>query len=683
VKIVLAFFLTFLSFLPPPAFAADAPIATASLLSDKASIAPGQPFRIGLRLSAKSGWHTYWENPGDAGLATTLEWTLPEGFAETGIDWPSPTRIEEGPLVVYAYDSDIFLPVTFTPPETLDGASYSFHVKANWLICENICIPESAELDITLPVGTGESAADVSYFAAYDATKPIAIPFPIDYNIADKHIILSVPLSLLGTEKIDAATFFPRQSNVVKYASPQPSSVENGNLIITAERSGDTLPSGLSGLLQIITGNDKKTFDIRLEQKITSSSLDAHAEHAENKSFAVALLFALIGGLILNLMPCVLPVLSLKALALVKKAGGERGKVRMQGLAYTFGILLSFAAFAGVLLALKAAGQAVGWGFQMQSPAFVGFLIYLLFLVGLSLSGVFHLPILFGTIGASIANEDSARGSFFTGVLATAVATPCTAPFMASAVGAAIALPGWQAMLIFLSLGLGLALPFLLVSLFPIMLKFLPKPGAWMETFKHILAVPMYLSVLWLLWVLWQQTGTGGVITAVVAMAIFTAALFAKKFIAKETIQRASLLIIFVFVLGGSLPWIGHMEKDISMPATALTHDVDAVLFSKEKLDELRAANKPVFLDATAAWCITCQVNARVAIHTDATMKLFKEKNITLMVADWTRRNPEITELLASFGFQGVPMVVYYPAKGEPVVLPQLLSESIIKDAVQ
>lgn len=652
------------------------PIATATLISDMAGIAPGQPFRIGLRLSAKSGWHTYWENPGDAGLPTTMEWTLPEGFSESGIDWPPPTRIEEGPLVVFGYDGNLFLPVTITPPDTLDAGSYSFHVKANWLICQEICIPESAELDISLPVGDDAAAADISFFTAHDAIKPISIPFPVDYNIVDDHIIVNAPLSLLGVEKVDTAQFLPRQANIVNYAGAQQASVENGNLAVSAERSGNTLPPSLSGLLHVTTGNTEKVFDISLQQKITVSALDADAPRADN-SFLTLLFFALIGGLILNLMPCVLPVLSLKALALVKKSGAERGKVRRQGLAYTLGILLSFAIFAGVLLALKSAGQAVGWGFQMQSPAFVGFLIYLLFLVGLSLSGMFHLPILFGNAGASIANEDSARGSFFTGVLATAVATPCTAPFMASAVGAAITLPGWQAMLIFLSLGFGLALPFLLVSLFPAMLKFLPKPGAWMETFKHILAVPMYLSVLWLLWVLWQQTGSGGVAVALTAMILFSAALLAKKFI-----PRAALLALFLVVFGGSLPVIGHMEKDISMPSTALTHDVDAVLYSKEKLAELRAAGTPVFLDATAAWCITCQVNARVAIHADATMKLFKEKNITLMVADWTRRNPEITELLAGFGFQGVPMYVYYPAAGEPVVLPQLLSESIITEAI-
>lgn len=662
------------------AFAAAAqeqqPIATPSLVSDKSSISPGQPLRIGLLLRAKPGWHTYWENPGDAGLATTIEWTLPVGFSESGIDWPPPARIMEGPLAIFGYDDTVFLPVTITPPDPLDVGSYTFRVRANWLICKDICIPESADLELTLPIGDGAPASDLSLFTAHDAVKSTVIPFPVDYNSANNRILIHVPTSLIGSEKVESAEFFPRQSGVVKYAGAQESHMEGEYLVVSAERSGETLPPSLSGLLYAKINGSIKVFDISLHQKITVTPLDAHVK-AQDKSIFTWLLFALLGGLILNLMPCVLPVLSLKALALVKKAGAEPGKARMHGFAYTLGILLSFAAFAGVLLALKSAGEAVGWGFQMQSPAFVAFLIYLLFLVGLSLSNVFHLPILFGNVGASIANEDSARGSFFTGVLATAVATPCTAPFMASAVGAAITLPGWQAMLVFLALGFGLALPFLLVSLFPFMLRLLPKPGPWMDTFRHILAVPMYLSVLWLLWVLWQQTGIIGVVIAVAAIIIFTVAL-----LLKDSMPRYALLALFLAIFGGSLPVVSAMEKNIAIPPTALTHDVDAVLYSKEKLAELRAAGSPVFLDATAAWCITCQVNAQVAIHTTATMKLFKEKNITFVVADWTRRNPEITELLAGFGFQGVPMYVYYPADGDPVVLPQLLSETIIADAI-
>jgi len=662
-----------------PASAGEAPIATASLISDKTAITPGQPFRIALFLDGKLGWHTYWENPGDAGLATTIEWTLPEGFTAETIDWPVPRRIPEGPLVVYGYDDDVFLPVAITPPDTLDMEEYTFHVKANWLICETICIPESAELDIRLPVGNGEAATDTSLFTAHDAALPTVIPFPINYSASGKTITLSAPLSLLGVNHVTDVSFFPRIANVIHYAADQSFSVVDGQLQVILERSSGTTPATFSGLLTVISDSGKKIFDIHLERKETAGT---EQEQPQQKSLWALMLLALTGGLILNLMPCVLPVLSLKALAVVKKAGGERKLVRLQGLTYTLGILFSFTLFAGLLLLLKSGGQAIGWGFQMQSPAFVGFLIYLLFLVGLSLSGFFHLPVLLGNVGSNIIGENSPRGSFLTGMLATAVATPCTAPFMAPAVGAALLLPSWKALLIFEALGLGLALPFLLVSFFPVLLRFLPKPGAWMETFKHILAWPMYLSVLWLLWVLWQQTGMGGIVVTISAMTLFCAMLWAKKFIAQEKLRRIVMLALFTLLFGATLPWLGFMEKTMAMPKAAVEEGVEAVPFSKETLDELVAAGRPVFVDATAAWCITCQVNARIAIHTDATMKAFKDRGVTLMVADWTRRNAEITEFLASFGHQGVPLYVFYPAGGEPKILPQLLTESIVIDSL-
>jgi thiol:disulfide interchange protein len=680
-KIKSLFFIILMFFFGPAA-AQELPIAQATLYSESTAIAADTPFRLGVLIEPNApGWHTYWENPGDAGLATTLEWTLPEGFVATKIDWPAPKRIEEGPLTVYGYKGPLFLPVTITPPEKLDAPSYTFRVTANWLICKDICIPESATLDITLPAGAA-SLSPTMHFSAHDARKPAIVAFSAAYTLADNQLVLSVPLAYLNIkETITAATFFIREPNIVRYAAQQNFSVTDDTLQLTLERSETAPPETLHGLLSITAGGEDKVFDILLQnagvlsaaQGLANPSTPLHS--LQDTSIVTLLFFAMIGGLILNLMPCVLPVLSLKALALVKKSAAERVHVRAQGLSYTFGILVSFALLAGALLALKNAGEAVGWGFQMQSPPFVGFLIYLLFLVGLSLSGLFHLPVLLGTAGGDAVNESSTRGSFLTGVLATAVATPCTAPFMAPAIGAALTLSDWQAMLVFQALGLGLALPFLLISFFPQLLRFLPKPGAWMETFKHILAWPMYLSVLWLLWVLWEQTGMTGLALALVGMAVILLSLKAKK-------HAVTLgLILAAIVL--TLPLFGHFEKDMTMPAAAMSHDVDVAEFSKAKLEELRAAGKPVFVDATAAWCITCQVNARIAIHTEHTMQAFRERGVTLMIADWTRRNAEITEFLASFGYRGVPLYVYYPPNnGEPKILPQLLTESIVVEAI-
>jgi thiol:disulfide interchange protein len=387
-------------------------------------------------------------------------------------------------------------------------------------------------------------------------------------------------------------------------------------------------------------------------------------------------------------MPCVLPVLSLKALAIAKKADSKHEHVVRQGIAYTLGILVSFGIIAGILIALRQGGEAVGWGYQMQSPAFVGFLIYLLFMVGLNLSGVFHLPVLLGGVGSAPdnnwANESSARGSFFTGVLATAVATPCTAPFMASAVGAALTMPPLQSMLVFEALGFGLALPFLLISLFPQLRSFLPKPGAWMDTFKQLLAFPMYASVIWLMWVLVLQTGAGGMVVELIGMLIIVVIIWMKSLFEDGSHSYSiTALSIYAAILLGSLPMLNGMEIG-AMEHKMEKMGLETVEYSKEKLAQLRKEGKPVLVDATAAWCITCQVNARVAIHTDRTMEEIKKQGVILMIADWTRRNDEITEFLSGFGYKGVPLVVFYPAGGgQPVVLPQILTEDTVIQTIK
>lgn len=557
------------------------PVVHATLVAEHTGIAPGKAFRVGVFLEPKPGWHTYYKDPGDAGLATTLAWTLPQGFSAGEIDWPPFTKDKEGTLNVNIYPGKVLLPVTITPPTDIRG-TIPLKVKAEWLVCKDICIPESVELQLMLPV---------------TAT-------PVDS-----------PSAALFKEKANAP----------------PTS------------SGET-PVNLP----------------------------------------LILLLAVLGGLVLNLMPCVLPVLSIKALTVVKKSGHEHRAVVRQGIAYTLGILVSFTVIASILIGLRQGGEAIGWGYQMQSPAFVGFLIYLLFMVGLSLSGLFHLPVLLGSVSA---DESSAKGSFFTGVLATAVATPCTAPFMASAVGVALTLPPVEALLIFEALGLGLALPFLLISFFPALRRFLPKPGLWMETFKELLAFPMYASVIWLLWVLALQTGAGGMVVALSGLLAVVIVIWMKRFFEEGgTHYRLTALLAYALILAVSLPSLSRME--IMSPTVANMERMgkkmgfETVEFSKAALDKLRAEGKPVFIDATAAWCITCQVNARVAINTHRVMDAFKEHNVTLMIADWTRRNDEITEFLSSFGYKGVPLYVFYPAKGEPVVLPQLLTQDIVIEAI-
>jgi thiol:disulfide interchange protein len=496
---------------------------------------------------------------------------------------------------------------------------------------------------------------------------------PAHYQTEGNQMILSLPATAVGI-KITAATFFPRQQNIIHYATETKLSSEKNTLQIALEKT-DKKPEGdISGILSLTANGEQKNVDITFAPMAAAAVEPA-------LWLPVVMLLAVLGGLVLNLMPCVLPVLSLKALAIAKKSGHEHKVVVRMGVAYTLGILVSFGVIAGILIALRQAGESVGWGYQMQSPAFVAFLIYLLFLVGLNLSGLFHLPVLLGNVG--IGDETSAKGSFFTGVLATMVATPCTAPFMASAVGVALTLPAFESLLVFEALGFGLALPFLAISLFPRLLRFLPKPGAWMDTFKQLLAFPMYASVIWLLWVLTLQTGAGGMVVALTGMLAIIIVIWMKQMFSEESkAYRVVALVIYALVIGVSLPALSRMEIGSHAAESMEKMGFETVMFSKAKLAELQSAGKPVFVDATAAWCITCQFNGRVAIRTERVMNAFKEKGVTLMIADWTSRNDEITEFLSGFGYKGVPLYVFYPAHGQPVVLPQLLTEDIVINAI-
>jgi len=657
-----------------------------TLVTKQNALVAGQPLNAGLLLEAKDGWHTYWENPGDAGMATTFTWTLPPGFTASAIDWPAPQRMTEGPLVTFSYQGKTLLPVTITPPATLDNnVTYPIKLKAEWLVCKDICVPESTELQIMLPVAPNNPlmSADAPLFSAQNHIA--AIEAPGQFTAGDEYLTLSIPLSALPAKNIASVLFFPREQNIVNYAAEQKFTIDKDILNLVIERAGGMPGGNVSGIIAVTDNTGIKT-----HYNVTFSPSSAAATSPKRPAedtlwFPTALLFALIGGLVLNLMPCVLPVLSLKALAIAKKSGKEHRHVVFQAIAYTLGILLSFACIAGLLIALRQAGQSVGWGYQMQSPAFVGFLIYLLFMVGLSLSGLFHLPVLFGRTGPSGEPRHTLWASFFTGILATAVATPCTAPFMASAVGAALTLPAFQSLLIFEALGFGLALPFLLICLFPHLLRFLPKPGAWMDTFKQFLAFPMYASVIWLIWVLTLQTGAGGTVLVLTGILAIVIAIWAKSlFVDGSPSYRTIALLTYALILLLSLPMLNRMEiTTISMPDNHGEQEIQTIAYSKEKLAELRAAGTPVFIDATAAWCITCQINARVALHTTRTMEEFKKQGIVLMIADWTRRNDDITEFLSGFGYKGVPLCVFYPAGNEkPIILPQILTENTVIAAI-
>ena len=688
------------------------PIATARLILDPTqpeysgdAVDPyetpdGAYIWAGVEFTIPEGWHIYWRNPGDSGIPTSLTWQIvPEGVTPGSILWPVPKRAEMGGLVNYGYEKKIILPVPiqvgYGPPDVVFDddntqrwakglpVNGELTVKADWLVCKDICIPESQILSARIEEPS--SAADIAALRTALSTIPNDATSPDAYVTADdKTVRIAV-----HTQANSHADIFPIDDGwFSNNATPTVTRAKEW-IGFTLPRASAPLTDTLHAVISITHEGVSEYFEIRamhidlmpINDDFPATLFDDTAVSTSNADAAPAsmglggaLLFALIGGLILNLMPCVLPVLSLKMLSLSRKADASRSVALKHGLAYTGGVLLSFALIGGALLALKAGGAAIGWGFQLQSPGFVLALLIIVFLVALNLLSVFELPVLFGNRGQDITARDSALGSFATGVLAVALATPCTAPFMAPALGAALTLPAFASMLIFLSLGLGLALPYLLVSISPAARRLLPKPGAWMQRFKELLAFPMFATAAWLLWVLSEQTAGMGLLQAFALLIIIALALWGLKH------NHASLWRAFWKVLlVGSI--ICALVNPPNMAATTQT-STEHVAYDAGELARLRSEGTPVFIDATAAWCLTCKVNERVALQNSRIVSLFKEKNITFMVADWTRRDEAITQWLASFGRNGVPLYVYYPPGKDPVVLPQLLTPDLVADAI-
>lgn len=646
------------------------PIAKAQLLLHAPEVKQGEPIAAGVLFTLPEGWHIYWQNPGDSGIPTSLAWTVPEGITVSDIAWPLPERIETSGLVNYGYSEKVILPVRLTP--AADGIHGPVQLKADWLVCKDICIPESAELQGTLPVSAPQ--AQVLLSNAFEQS-PRDIQVPATFAANEKQVTVSIPVDALKLtdDRIASAEWFPVNDGIILNAGTQQFTVENDVLRITAERGSAELPSTWNGVLRLQTHEEEPPIGFRITAELDDTMSVASATPAaptESLSLIVALVFAFLGGLILNAMPCVLPILSLKALAVAKKSGAEQRAAQAQGFAYTAGVVASFLAIAGLMLALKAGGAAIGWGFQLQEPAVVASLFFLMILVALNLFGLFELPVLFGN---ATHDQHSIRGAFLTGALAVLLATPCTAPFMAPALGATLTLPTASALLVFAALGFGMAFPFLVISLFPPARRLLPKPGAWMGRFKQFLAFPMLGTAAWLLWVIAQTTGSAGLILAL------TGALFVSWLIwwAHGT-PRQGLRKLLLLAAAGVVVWAVAMQPS----PDGVTLDAGMEPYSAERLAELRAEGRPVFVDATADWCLTCKVNERLALQDDAIKALFKEKNVALLVADWTSRDAAITEYLARFGRNGVPLYVYYAPESEPLVLPQLLTPAAVRAAI-
>ncbi len=655
----------------------------ARLVSDARSVEAGGTLTLGIHKRIKPRWHTYWQNSGDAGLATTIAWTLPAGASAGEILWPAPTRFMVGPVANYGYEDEVTLLTKIQLPENLRaGDTFPVRAVVDWLVCEEICIPEQVTLELSLPiVGKGLSTGiSIREIESARAKLPVENAWPFTASIKDGKIELVAASSDIVPSKIASAHFFPSDWGVIKHAADQPVRTEDGKLSLTLDPYESKVPQTLRGVLVLNETSDARTTQqaYAVEAPLTGTLAAAPASAMPEIGFATALLFALLGGIILNLMPCVFPVLSIKVLSLLNHSRMGYRQRHFHGIAYTLGVLLCFGVFAAIVLGFKSAGAELGWGFQFQSPLFVLLLAYLLFAVGLSQSGVIAFGNSLSRLGAYGGSNDGYGMSFLAGALAAVVATPCTAPFMGAALGFAVSQPAPMLLAIFLALGLGLALPYLVLCYWPALLRFLPRPGPWMERLKQALAFPMYATAIWLVWVLAQQAGANAVAAALGGMLLiaFGAWLFASsgKNWRAVTYSLSAASILAAFALG--LVFV----KDAAAPEQTATANARYETYTPTRLEELRAQNRPVFVNLTAAWCITCLVNERVALERANVISAFEAANVAYLKGDWTHRDPAITQLLAKFGRNGVPLYVFYPAgaSSTPVVLPQILTPEIV-----
>ncbi|WP_082605411.1 protein-disulfide reductase DsbD [Curvibacter sp. PAE-UM] len=662
-------------------------------------VSPGQPVWVGLRIEHKKHWHTYWKNAGDSGLPTVLEWTLPPGVQAGEIAWPIPKKISVGPLVNYGFEDTLLLavPLTISPDfkPPLLGDELTVKLRASWLICKTECIPEEGEYTLRIPL-KGSTALHGATFEAARQAQPRALDAGKASRIQIegqtlKLAVAGLPASLQG-KPLDA---FPETVEVINPSAPWKQSwsgaVWTAELPLMAQRSASPtlLPvvltqGGQGWRIELpVSGSwpasaAPAAISPALQAALAANAAQAPAAAAAPLGFYAALLGALIGGLILNLMPCVFPVLAIKVLSFTRHADDHRSH-RISGLAYTAGVIVSFVLLGLLLLGLRAAGESLGWGFQLQDPWVVAALAALFTVIALNLVGVFE----FGQFAPSSLAAFQARhpviDAFLTGVLAVAVASPCTAPFMGASLGLAVTLPPAQALLIFAALGLGLALPYLAVSFVPAFARLLPKPGAWMDALRKLLAFPMLVTVVWLVWVMGHQSGVDGAAALLTLLIALSAVIWALTLQGRLRTVIAALLV----AAGAWAAWaLGPYMFKIETATASQAGGERWSAWSPERVQTLLAGGQTVFVDYTAAWCVTCQYNKQTTLADAQVLADFDAKNVVMLRADWTRRDPAITAALAQLGRNGVPVYVFYRPGRAPQVLSEVLSVGEVRQAL-
>ena len=633
------------------------------MLTESNSMNPGDELLVGFKFTLNPGWHTYWENPGDAGAGASIKWNLPNDVVASKILWPGPERIPVEPLMTFGYEDEVVL-LTKISTSAASAIPLNLNAQVSWYTCKEICIPQEAE--VSIPIKLGSKTPSVSKGLLEHTLGKVPVEFNGTYRVnkLDDSYVLQGEFEKM--DQYDSMYFFPKEYGLTNYTENQQYEKNKDTFSLQIMASEVTIEKeSFKGVIAVNKNEDVNFIEI--------DYLLATKEASQEFNILTLIVFAFFGGLILNIMPCVFPILTIKILRFVEQSRDSTYKTLQQGLLFSLGVVISFLTIAALLIALKSGGESIGWGYQLQSPVVVSLLFYLFVILGF----IFMSNIVLGSSLARLSsislNKSDSLESFLTGVLAVIVASPCTAPFMGSAIGFALLQPSFYSILIFLGLGIGFSLPYLILSAKPSLLSFLPKPGQWMETFKQFMAFPMWASALWLLWVLSGQVGDQEVIQVLLGALLLTTGLW---FIEKNNseknwvkwLMRLPFLLLFIFSL-----WLiptSYSDLDESKQ--------DQLTYTPQLLDDLREENSLVFLNFTADWCITCKVNEAVALKTTKVSKLLADKNITYMEADWTRKDPIISSTLEQYGRTGLPLYLLFPSKGDPLILPEILTEDIL-----
>ena len=641
----------------------DASDSRIEILTESISITPGDELLIGFKFTLNPGWHTYWENPGDAGEGASIKWNLPNDVSASEILWPGPQRIPVEPLMTFGYEDEVvLLTKIYTSEATI--VPLNLNALVSWYTCKEICIPQEAE--VSIPIKLGNKTPSVSKAILDQTLEEVPIQFEGTYRVQrleDSYILQG---QLENQDQYDSIYFFPKDYGLTDYTKDQFYEINKDSFSLQIKAAEIEIENRtFEGVIAINKGEAVSFIEINYPLKAKPIS--------QEFNIFTLIFFAFLGGLILNIMPCVFPILSIKILRFVEQSGDSTYKTIQQGLLFSLGVIVSFLAIAALLVSLKSGGESIGWGYQLQSPIVVSLLVYLFVVLGY----IFMSNMVLGTSLARLSSISLGKGdsieSFLTGVLAVIVASPCTAPFMGSAIGFALLQPSFYSVLIFLGLGIGFSLPYLVLSSKPSLLSFLPKPGQWMETFKQFMAFPMWASALWLLWVLSSQVNNQEVIQVLLgALLIIIGLWLVEKNNSKTNWIRWIVRLPFILLLIFSLWLIPTSYSDLDESKQ------NQLAYSPQLLEDLREENALVFLNFTADWCITCKVNESVALKTSKVRKLLTDKDITYIEADWTRKDPVISSALEEYGRTGLPLYLLFPSKGDPLILPEILTEDIL-----